>query len=217
MQNRVSQAVAQLPTEAQQNGVQVRKRATNLMMGVSLYSPNNTHTPLFVGNYASTGTRGAVAPAGRRAGADVWRARPQHAHLAASGPHERPERHYRRRGAELREQNVQGAAGRVGTPPVFNGQQQTLTINGLGRLPCRRLCRYHHPRGRDGPAGASEGRRNHRARLAKLPARRAAERVRLRLSRHLPTPSANALRVADAVRAELERLSTRFPDDRFTR
>lgn len=34
----------------------------------------------------------------------------------------------------LREQNVQGAAGRVGTPPVFNGQQQTLTINGLGRL-----------------------------------------------------------------------------------
>uniref|UniRef100_UPI0006684E2F efflux RND transporter permease subunit n=2 Tax=Enterobacter TaxID=547 RepID=UPI0006684E2F len=28
-----------------------------------------------------------------------------------------------------------------------------------------------------------------------------------------PTPSANALRVADAVRGELERLSTRFPDD----
>ena len=24
--------------------------------------------------------------------------------------------------------------GPVGTPPVFNGQQQTLTINGLGRL-----------------------------------------------------------------------------------
>ncbi|MCS5931734.1 hypothetical protein LNQ03_08600 [Klebsiella pneumoniae subsp. pneumoniae] len=29
---------------------------------------------------------------------------------------------------------MQGAAGQVGTPPVFNGQQQTLTINGLGRL-----------------------------------------------------------------------------------
>lgn len=34
VQNRVSQATAQLPAEAQQNGVQVRKRATNLMMGV---------------------------------------------------------------------------------------------------------------------------------------------------------------------------------------
>ncbi|MDU6454077.1 MAG: efflux RND transporter permease subunit, partial [Enterobacter hormaechei] len=59
VQNRVAQAVAQLPTEAQQNGVQVRKRATNLMMGVSLYSPNNTHTPLFVSNYASTQVREA--------------------------------------------------------------------------------------------------------------------------------------------------------------
>lgn len=39
VQNRVSQAVAQLPADVQQNGVQVRKRATNLLMGVSLYSP----------------------------------------------------------------------------------------------------------------------------------------------------------------------------------
>ena len=95
VQNRVAQAVAQLPTEAQQNGVQVRKRATNLMMGVSLYSPNNTHTPLFVSNYASTRARGAVASAGRRAGTDVWRTGLQHAHLAEAGPHERPERDQR--------------------------------------------------------------------------------------------------------------------------
>ena len=95
VQNRVAQAVAQLPTEAQQNGVQVRKRATNLMMGVSLYSPNNTHTPLFVSNYASTSARGAVASAGRRAGTDVWRTGLQHAHLAEAGPHERPERDQR--------------------------------------------------------------------------------------------------------------------------
>ena len=61
VQNRVAQAVAQLPTEAQQNGVQVRKRATNLMMGVSLYSPNNSHTPLFVSNYASTQVREALS------------------------------------------------------------------------------------------------------------------------------------------------------------
>jgi multidrug efflux pump subunit AcrB len=99
VQNRVSQAVAQLPTEAQQNGVQVRKRATNLMMGVSLYSPNNTHAAVRQQLRQHPGARGAVASAGRRAGADVWRARLQHAHLAASGPHERPERHHRRRGA----------------------------------------------------------------------------------------------------------------------
>ena len=54
VQNRVSQAVAQLPADVQQNGVQVRKRATNLLMGVSLYSPLGTLSPLFVSNYAST-------------------------------------------------------------------------------------------------------------------------------------------------------------------
>ena len=33
VQNRVAQALAQLPAEVQQNGVQVRKRASNLLMG----------------------------------------------------------------------------------------------------------------------------------------------------------------------------------------
>lgn len=54
VQNRVAQALAQLPAEVQQNGVRVRKRASNLLMGVSLYSPLGTLSPLFVSNYAST-------------------------------------------------------------------------------------------------------------------------------------------------------------------
>ncbi|VFS68043.1 Efflux pump membrane transporter BepG [Raoultella terrigena] len=97
VQNRVSQAVAQLPAEVQQNGVQVRKRATNLLMGISLYSPTETLSPLFVSNYASTQVREALARLpGRRRGADVRRPRLQHARLAASGSHECAERHQRR-------------------------------------------------------------------------------------------------------------------------
>ncbi|HBV7830929.1 TPA: efflux RND transporter permease subunit, partial [Klebsiella pneumoniae] len=61
VQNRVAQALAQLPAEVQQNGVQVRKRASNLLMGVSLYSPLGTLSPLFVSNYASTQVREALA------------------------------------------------------------------------------------------------------------------------------------------------------------
>lgn len=57
---RVSQAVAQLPADVQQNGVQVRKRATNLLMGVSLYSLG-TLSPLFIGNCANTQVREALA------------------------------------------------------------------------------------------------------------------------------------------------------------
>ncbi|HGY0244314.1 TPA: efflux RND transporter permease subunit [Klebsiella pneumoniae] len=61
VQNRVAQALAQLPAEVQQNGVQVRKRASNLLMGVSLYSPLGTLSPLFVSTYASTQVREALA------------------------------------------------------------------------------------------------------------------------------------------------------------
>lgn len=94
VQNRVAQALAQLPAEVQQNGVRVRKRASNLLMGVSLYSPLGTLSPLFVSNYASTRARGAGPPARRRRGADVWRPGLQYAHLAAPGPHERAQHHH---------------------------------------------------------------------------------------------------------------------------
>ena len=93
--------------------------------------PLGTLSPLFVSNYASTQVRGAGPPARRRRGSDVWRPGLQHTHLAA------PDRMNALNittddvAQALREQNVQGAAGRW-APPVFNGQQQTLTIKGWG-------------------------------------------------------------------------------------
>jgi multidrug efflux pump subunit AcrB len=90
----VSQALAQLPAEVQQNGVQVRKRASNLLMGVSLYSPLGTLSPLFVSNYASTQVREALARLPGVGEVQMFGARLQHAHLAASGPHERAEHHH---------------------------------------------------------------------------------------------------------------------------
>ncbi|MGJ4345758.1 efflux RND transporter permease subunit [Klebsiella pneumoniae] len=135
VQNRVAQALAQLPAEVQQNGVQVRKRASNLLMGVSLYSPLGTLTPLFVSNYASTQVREALARLPGVGEVQMFGARDYSMRIWL-----RPDRMNALNittddvAQALREQNVQGAAGQVGTPPVFNGQQQTLTINGLGRL-----------------------------------------------------------------------------------
>ncbi|HED2409639.1 TPA: efflux RND transporter permease subunit, partial [Klebsiella michiganensis] len=135
VQNRVSQAVAQLPADVQQNGVQVRKRATNLLMGVRLYSPLGTLSPLFVSNYASTQVREALARLPGVGEVQRFGARDYSMRIWL-----RPDRMNALNittddiAQALREQNVQGAAGQVGTPPVFNGQQQTLTINGIGRL-----------------------------------------------------------------------------------
>jgi hypothetical protein len=95
VQNRVAGAGA-APGGVQQNGVQVRKRASNLLMGVSSIRRwarcrrcLSATTPA-----PRCARRWRVCPAS--ASADVWRARLQHAHLAASGPHERAEHHHRR-------------------------------------------------------------------------------------------------------------------------
>ena len=215
VQNRVAQAVAQLPTEAQQNGVQVRKRATNLMMGVSLYSPNNTHTPLFVSNYASTQVREALSRLPGVGQVQMFGARDYSMRIWL-----RPDRMNALNvttddvAQALREQNVQGAAGQVGTPPVFNGQQQTLTINGLGRL--SQAEDFADIIIRAGEMGQLVRLKD----VATIELGSRSYSSGAQLNGHdsaylgiYPTPSANALRVADAVRAELERLSTRFPDD----
>ncbi len=215
VQNRVSQALAQLPAEAQQNGVQVRKRATNLMMGVSLYSPNQSHSPEFVSNYASTQVREALARLPGVGQVQMFGARDYSMRIWL-----RPDRMNALNittddiSQALREQNVQGAAGQIGTPPVFNGQQQTLTIKGLGRL--NEVEAFRHIIVRTGENGQ-------RVRLEdvatiELGARNynAGAQLNGHDSAYLgiyPTPSANALNVAENVRAELERLGVRFPAD----
>ena len=215
VQNRVSQALAQLPAEVQQNGVQVRKRTSNLLMGVSLYSPLGTLSPLFVSNYASTQVREALARLPGVGEVQMFGARDYSMRIWL-----RPDRMNALNittddvAQALREQNVQGAAGQVGTPPVFNGQQQTLTINGLGRL---------NEAASFGEIILRRGAQGQLVRLTdvatiELGARSYSSGAQLngKASAYLgiyPTPTANALQVASAVRAELNRLHTRFPAD----
>ena len=109
---------------------------------------------------------------------------------------------------------MQGAAGQVGTPPVFNGQQQTLTINGLGRL--NEAASFGEIILRRGAQGQLV--RSPTWRPIELGARSYSSGAQLngKASAYLgiyPTPTANALQVASAVRAELNRLHTRFPAD----
>ncbi|WP_435952431.1 efflux RND transporter permease subunit [Dryocola sp. BD626] len=215
VQNRVAQAVAQLPTEVQELGVQVRKRATNLLLGASLFSPNQTHDSLFISNYASTHVRDALARLPGVGQVQMFGARDYSMRIWL-----RPDRMNALDvtaddiSTALRQQNVQGAAGQIGTPPVFTGQQQTLTINGLGRLSSAE--EFSKTIIRTGPGGQL-------VRLAdvaniELGARSYQSSARLNgiESAYLaiyPTPSANALSVSKAVRAELGRLAERFPDD----
>ncbi len=61
VQNRISQVSAQLPAEVNNNGVSVRKRASNLLLGVSVFSPKGSRDTLFLSNYTSIQLRDALA------------------------------------------------------------------------------------------------------------------------------------------------------------
>ncbi|HCJ0106407.1 TPA: efflux RND transporter permease subunit [Klebsiella pneumoniae] len=175
VQNRVAQALAHLPAEVQQNGVQVRKRASNLLMGVSLYSPLGTLSPLFVSNYASTQVREALARLPGVGEVQMFGARDYSMRIWL-----RPDRMNALNittddvAQALREQNVQGAQGQL----VRLADVATIELGARSYSSGAQL---------NGKASAYLG--------------------------IYPTPTANALQVASAVRAELNRLHTRFPAD----
>jgi multidrug efflux pump len=52
VQNRVSQATANLPASVNNFGVTVRKSSPNFLMGFALYSPQDSYDPTFLANYA---------------------------------------------------------------------------------------------------------------------------------------------------------------------
>ncbi|MBL0913890.1 MAG: multidrug efflux RND transporter permease subunit [Bacteroidia bacterium] len=53
VQNRVSVAEPTLPDAVKRLGLTVRKRNPSIFMVLSLYSPNGTHDPVFMGNYTN--------------------------------------------------------------------------------------------------------------------------------------------------------------------
>jgi multidrug efflux pump len=52
VQNRVSQAAGNLPAAVNNFGITVRKAVPNFLMGVALYSPQDSYDPTFLANYA---------------------------------------------------------------------------------------------------------------------------------------------------------------------
>ena len=56
VQNRVAQAISQLPSEVTNNGVVTEKASTNMLMVVTLFSPNGTYDDVFLSNFASINT-----------------------------------------------------------------------------------------------------------------------------------------------------------------
>ena len=215
VQNRVALATPGLPEEVARQGVKVEKASTNMLMVVNLVSPENTYDQIFLSNYASINVRDALVRLAGVGRADILGAFDYGMRIWLD-----PDR---MTSLDLTttdvvnaisDQNVQVAAGRIGAPPIGMDQQFQYTLQARGRLSDAR--EFESIIVRANPDGSTVRIRD----IARVELGSQSYSAVGRLNGQPSTviavyqsPGANALEVADEVRALMERLSERFPDD----
>jgi HAE1 family hydrophobic/amphiphilic exporter-1/multidrug efflux pump len=133
--NRVNKATAKLPQEAIAYGISVKKKSPDILLAISVYSPEGSYDDTFLSNFTSINLVDAIARVpgvgstmivGQRDYAMRFWVRPDK--LAKLGL----------TGSDLAnvigEQNLVAPAGQVGQPPAKSGTQFQYTVNVKGRL-----------------------------------------------------------------------------------
>src|SRR6202042_2884081 len=141
VQNRVAIAEPTLPDVVRTIGVSTKKRTPDVLLGISLYSDDDQetgrpfHDSLYLSNYATINVKDAVSRV-EGVGDVVILGQQDYSMRVWLDPDKLQSRNLTVNDVirVLREQNVQGAAGRIGQPPVPNGQDFQYTLSTLGRL-----------------------------------------------------------------------------------
>jgi hydrophobe/amphiphile efflux-1 (HAE1) family protein len=135
VQNRVSRAEKSLPPEVKSYGITVKKASPDMLMVLSLYSPDNAYDDLFLSNYARLNLYdpiariygvGNISIVGEREYAMRLWVRPDKLAklgLTASDIAQ-----------AVQDQNVQAPAGQVGQPPAKAGTSFQYSVDVKGRL-----------------------------------------------------------------------------------
>lgn len=215
VQNRISQVSSRLPPEVLSTGVSVRKQASNILMGISLLSPKNTHDKLFISNFASIQLRDALARIDGVGDVRVFGSRDYSMRIwLHPNKMEALDVSSIEISTAIREQNVQAAAGQIGASPSPSMQQQTLTISGAGRLSSPE--EFGNIIVRKNANGGTVRLRD----VARIELGAQDYQVNATLNQTpsaflsvYPAPGANALNVANAVRDEMTRQARNFPHD----
>src|SRR6202011_2139567 len=141
VQNRVAIAEPSLPEVVRAIGVATKKRAPDVLLGISLYSEDNPETgrpyydALYLSNYATIQVKDAVARV-EGVGDVAILGQQDYSMRVWLDPDKLQSRDLTVNDVirVLREQNVQVAAGQIGQPPVPMGQDFQYTMSTLGRL-----------------------------------------------------------------------------------
>jgi HAE1 family hydrophobic/amphiphilic exporter-1 len=214
VQNRVAQAAPLLPEEVQRIGVTVTKQSTSVLLFAVFTSTDPAHDDLFLSNYAVLNVKdelmrvdgvGSIVVYGAgRYSMRVWLApdRLKALGLAAADVV-----------AAIREQNVQVAAGQIGQPPMPGGGDFQLAITTQGRL--RDVAQFEDIVVKTSPSGGMVRIRD--VARVELGAQSYDQICMLdgRPAGGLAVflqPGANALEVAEGVKARLAALEAAFPE-----
>jgi hydrophobe/amphiphile efflux-1 (HAE1) family protein len=135
VQNRVSQATAQLPAIVNQGGVTIQKKNPNLTLAVNLFSPDGSVDLVTLSNYAYLqlvdplkripGVGDVQIFGERRYSMRVWLDPDKLAKLGVTAVDVQN---------AIAEQNIQVAAGKIGESPAPAGTQFEVQVNAMGRL-----------------------------------------------------------------------------------
>ncbi len=135
VQNRVKLAEPNLPQEVIREGVNTKKKSTNIILIPTLYSDDGRYDELFLANYATLRLRDELTRIPGVGEVTVFPSSDYSMRIWLD-----PEQ-LKSRGittqdvlGAIREQNVQVAAGQIGQPPAPAGQDLQMAINVLGRL-----------------------------------------------------------------------------------
>ena len=212
--NRVQRATALLPEEVRRQGVTVTKRSTSILQVLTMSSPDRRYDTIYISNYALVNVidelrrTPGVGDASLFGASDysmrIW-LRPDKVAQYNLTPGEIA--------AAIREQNAQFAAGRFGEEPMEGQQAFTYTATTRGRFADPREFEQIILRS-DENGAALRLRDVARVELGSINYSTVAT---LNGAPTVPIgiylqADANAIEVANAVKATMERLSQRFPD-----
>ena len=135
VQNRVARAAARLPSQVNQTGIVVNKASSQLLMSLSLTSPDNRYDEKFLSNFADVSLKDAlkrVKGVGdirifgeRKFSMRIWLDPTKLAARKLTGQDVV---------RALSEQNIQVAAGSIGLPPSRDDQPYQMSVRAKGRL-----------------------------------------------------------------------------------
>ncbi len=135
VQNRVTLAMPQLPTQVQNQGITIRKRTPDMLMIVNFFSPDGRYDDIYLSNFATIYIKDELL---RVYGvSDInYMGQRDYSIRAWLDPQKLASRSMTAMDVAnaIRTQNLDAPAGRIGQPPVPMGQPFQLPIDTLGRL-----------------------------------------------------------------------------------